>query len=134
MATKPPTSYGDLKTQPQRAAYGLGYRSGMEDLALKIRDEGLAGAIQWIRDNGDDAAREALATVDVETTVQPEPDDTGSRARVREYLRPRAIVRDVGDEINGVHFDPDGAMARLLASDLTAVLAAADVAASEAVR
>lgn len=130
MATKPPTSYGDLKTQPQRAAYGLGYRSGMEDLALKIRDEGLAGAIQWIRDNGDDAAREALATVDVETTVQPEPDDTGSRARVREYLRQRAIVRDVGDEINGVH----GAMARLLASDLTAVLAAADVAASEAVR
>lgn len=127
MTIKQPQTAADLKSQPQRAAYGLGYRNGMEDIAVKIRDEGLAGAIQWIRDNGGDEAREALA--DVETTADSRPDPVkDSRSRVREYLRQRSLVNDVCDEIHGVHYDPQGEMASLFASDLTAVLATADAA------
>lgn len=98
MAAKPPTSYGDLKTQPQRTAYGLGYRSGMEDLALKIRDEGLAGAIQWIKDNGNDAAREALASVDTSSEgLVISADEIPLIVTPEDVARAVASARPVGD-------------------------------------
>lgn len=43
-------------------------------------------------------------------------------ARVAEFLRQWALMRDKSDDIYGVHADPNGKMAQLTASDLHAVL------------
>ena len=56
-ARKPRPTYKNSRNQH---IWQNGYREALEDMAYALANGGVAGAFQWIEDNGDDRVRQII--------------------------------------------------------------------------